>query len=118
MRDVLSGKTNLEVLLASRRRARKKAPKTKVETRVDFDDSALPIARCSRWWHSIRPACCARSRSQLAERACNIEVALVDTEGETAIDVFYITKDGTKLDALQQRSLRKSLVEAIDSNLR
>jgi len=54
----------------------------------------------------------------LAEHACNIEVALVDTEGETAIDVFYITQAGNKLDGSQQEALRKALLEAIEGNVR
>jgi [protein-PII] uridylyltransferase len=54
----------------------------------------------------------------LAEHACSIEVALVDTEGETAIDVFYVTQAGNKLESAQQESLRQALLEAIDRNAR
>jgi len=54
----------------------------------------------------------------LAEQACNIEVALVDTEGEMAIDVFYLTHAGAKLEAALQESLRKGLLEAIAANAR
>jgi [protein-PII] uridylyltransferase len=43
-------------------------------------------------------------------------VALVDTEGETAIDVFYITRDGTKLDAAEQKELKQALLAAMKAN--
>ena len=46
------------------------------------------------------------------------EVALVDTEGETAIDVFYLTRNGSKLDKDEQRVLRWALVQAIEENAR
>jgi [protein-PII] uridylyltransferase len=52
----------------------------------------------------------------LAEQGCNIEVALVDTEGETAIDVFYVTRAGSKLDVAEQDALRSALLEAIERN--
>jgi [protein-PII] uridylyltransferase len=45
-----------------------------------------------------------------------VEVALVDTEGETAIDVFYLTYGGSQLSAVQQRRLREALLAAIAAN--
>jgi [protein-PII] uridylyltransferase len=54
----------------------------------------------------------------LAELGCNIEVALIDTEGETAIDVFYITRNGSKLDLVQQSELKQDLIDAISANAR
>jgi [protein-PII] uridylyltransferase len=54
----------------------------------------------------------------LAAHGHNIEVALVDTEGETAIDVFYLTHEGAKLEKKQQRALRAALLEAMEENAR
>jgi [protein-PII] uridylyltransferase len=45
-----------------------------------------------------------------------VEVALIDTEGETAIDVFYLTSDGQQLGDEQMKELRKALLEAIEAN--
>jgi [protein-PII] uridylyltransferase len=53
--------------------------------------------------------------STLAELGCNIEVALIDTEGQKAIDVFYLTARGAKLDPSLQRALRRGLVQRLSS---
>ena len=45
-----------------------------------------------------------------------MEVALIDTEGETAIDVFYLTSGGERLNPEQQQQLHAALVEAIEAN--
>jgi [protein-PII] uridylyltransferase len=46
----------------------------------------------------------------------NVEVALVDTEGETAIDVFYLTSEGRQLTSAQEKELRSGLLGAIEKN--
>jgi hypothetical protein len=51
--------------------------------------------------------------SALAETGCNIEVALVDTEGQKAIDVFYLTRKGKKLGPKTESKLRELLLEQI-----
>jgi [protein-PII] uridylyltransferase len=50
----------------------------------------------------------------LAAHDCNIEVAIIDTEGEIAIDVFYLTIQGAKLDEAMQQQLHAALALAIE----
>jgi [protein-PII] uridylyltransferase len=47
--------------------------------------------------------------SAFAELGLNIDVGLIDTEGETATDVFYITRQRAKLSPDQQRELQQEL---------
>jgi [protein-PII] uridylyltransferase len=51
--------------------------------------------------------------STMARLDCNIEVALVDTEGKKAIDVFYVTKKGQKLSEVDQIMLLDELQKAL-----
>ena len=44
--------------------------------------------------------------STFAEHGFNIEVGLIDTEGGTATDVFYVTQDGAKLTTDRQHELQ------------
>jgi [protein-PII] uridylyltransferase len=116
LHDVMVGKTPVEKLLTGRRRGRKKAPKVIVETRVDFDDEASSHSTLLQVVAQDKPGLLRAVSLALAEHECNIEVALVDTEGETAIDVFYITRNGAKLHVEQCRKLKSGLIEGIGSN--
>ena len=50
-------------------------------------------------------------RSPSARQGCNIDVALIDTEGQKAIDVFYLTAQGVKLTP-QKKELLREVLEA------
>ena len=116
--DVMAGTTAVEKLLAGRRRGRREAPKVVVNTRVDFDDEASSHSTLLQVVAQDMPGLLRAVSQSLAGSGCNIEVALVDTEGETAIDVFYVTRNGAKLDGDQQRELKRELLRAIESNAR
>jgi [protein-PII] uridylyltransferase len=114
--DVMAGKMSVEKLLAGRRRGRRKTPKVVVEARVDFDDEVSSHSSLLQVVAQDVPGLLRSISLALAGRGCNIEVALVDTEGETAIDVFYITRDGAKLDASEQKDLKHDLLAAMSLN--
>jgi [protein-PII] uridylyltransferase len=115
---VMAGKIPVEKLLAGRRRGRRKAPKVQVESRVDFDDEASSHSTLLQVVAQDIPGLLRAVSLTLAGRGCNIEVALVDTEGETAIDVFYVTREGAKLSAGEEKALRHDLLEAMAANAR
>lgn len=54
-----------------------------------------------------------RVASVLASHGCNIEVALITTEGHRALDVFYITQQGGKLPADLEGRLESDIGAAL-----
>jgi len=114
--DVVAGKVPVEKLLHGRRRGRRKPPMTKVESRVDFDDEASSHSTLLQVVAQDTPGLLRALSLTLAAKECNIEVALVDTEGETAIDVFYITNKERKLNLSSQHELRAALVRVIEEH--
>jgi [protein-PII] uridylyltransferase len=54
-----------------------------------------------------------RIASVIAAHQCNIEVALIATEGHRAIDVFYITRDGMKLSSETEQQVVEDLTRMI-----
>jgi [protein-PII] uridylyltransferase len=108
--DVLSGKALLEPLLKGRESAsRARPPKVAVPTRIDFDDTSSTHCTLLEIAAQDRPGLLYDVGSALARLGCNIEVALIDTEGQKAIDVFYLTAKGQKLNAQKQALLREVL---------
>ncbi|MGA8342602.1 MAG: [protein-PII] uridylyltransferase [Candidatus Sulfotelmatobacter sp.] len=112
--SVLLGEADLDKMLRDRQRSEKGAiAKVKVETKIEFDDSCSSTSTLVQVITQDRPRLLHRIASCLSDQECNIEIALIDTEGQMAIDTFYLTSGGAKLKAEHCRLVEKALVEEL-----
>lgn len=108
--DVLQGTLSLEKLLSGRVSAEAASlPKVEVTTRIRFDSQSSSHSTLLELVAQDRPGLLYDISSALADQGCNIEVALIDTEGLRAIDVFYLTRNGAKLTPQAQESVGSAL---------
>ncbi|HXP45725.1 MAG TPA: [protein-PII] uridylyltransferase [Terriglobales bacterium] len=111
---VLSGELSLAALMAGRAKPGGMRPaKVTILPRLTFDDHSSSHSTLLELVAQDRPGLLYHVSSKLAKQGCNIEVALIDTEGQKAIDVFYLTVGGAKLDAGRQKALAEALLQDI-----
>ena len=109
--DVLLGKADLARMLRDRLRSEKnRPPKIKVDTRIQFDNACSAHSTLVEVIAQDQPGLLHRISSNFSRENCNIEIALVETEGQTAIDVFYLTSAGAKLTPDHESRLRSALL--------
>ena len=113
--EVLTGETDLERMLKSRMRAEEKkgTPKIKIKTSIQVDDQCSSNSTLVQVVAQDRPGLLHTVASRFAHHECNIEIALIDTEGQMAIDVFYLTANRKKLSRDQLKQLEAALREAL-----
>jgi len=112
--EVLLGEADLEKMLRDRQRAEKGAiAKVKVETKIEFDEASSSTSTLVQVIAQDRPRLLHRIAACLSDQRCNIEIALIDTEGQMAIDTFYLTSGGKKLATEHCQRVEKVLVEEL-----
>jgi len=115
LKDVIDGNTDLNKLLQGKMtsilfRQKRKAV---VPSRIHFDDDFS--SRCTILEILTQDAfgLLYRIGTVLSSHGCNIEVALITTEGHRVIDVFYITRNGDKLSTEIEKTIEAELMQTL-----
>jgi [protein-PII] uridylyltransferase len=110
----VKGEADVARLLRDRLKAEKaNGTKVKIETQIEFDDNCSAHSTLMQVLTQDRPGLLYKMCSQISKHECNIEIALIETEGQMAIDVLYLTSGGKKLDANRQAALKSALQEEL-----
>jgi [protein-PII] uridylyltransferase len=115
--DVLTGEADLERTLKNRLHVEEKkgSPKVKIKTSIQCDDQCSSSSTLVQVITQDRPGLLYAVASCFAHYKCNIEIALIDTEGQMAIDVFYLTANRKKLTSEHLKQVETALKEALRS---
>jgi [protein-PII] uridylyltransferase len=111
--EAVSGEINVIELMETKFKPGGQSPKVKIETGVQIDNQCSQHSTLIEIIAQDRPGLLYDISSTMAELGCNIEVAIIDTQGQTATDVFHVTCAGTKLDLRHQEKMRAALLEQL-----
>jgi [protein-PII] uridylyltransferase len=110
MRRVALGKTDAQRLM--RNRPRPEPRKNAAAPQVRFDSEACDTATLVEIVAEDRPGLLYSLAMAFSSNNCNIDVVLIDTQHQQAIDVFYVAYEGRKLTPDLQARLEEKLVAA------
>ncbi|MGE0405207.1 MAG: [protein-PII] uridylyltransferase [Candidatus Korobacteraceae bacterium] len=113
LRNVLRGEADLESLIKGRGRSDSGRPRIRVQTRTQFDNDSSHHSTVLEVIAQDRPGLLYLVASTLAGLHCDVEIALIDTEGDCAIDVFYLTSGGLKLSSQVMSEVEAKLGAAL-----
>ena len=113
--DTVTKRASVDGLMRARRHLHMLPVKMRVETRISFDDTASSASTVMQVVAQDGPGLLRTIASVIATLGCDIRVALIDTEGELAVDVFYLTESKRPLDDALKGRLTDELSAAIQT---
>jgi [protein-PII] uridylyltransferase len=111
--DAVSGELDVRKLADEKVEATPVRSKLAVKPDVRLDNDCSSHSTLLEIVAKDRPGLLYDISTAVAELGCNIEVALIDTQGQTALDVFYLTCQGKKLDRPLQSELQDGILERL-----
>jgi len=106
---VLRDSIQVADLLKQRRAAVRPSSGARIVPSIRLNNDASDTCTLLDFTGEDRPGLLYDLTSAIAASGCNIELVLVDTEAHKALDVFYMTKRGGKLDPPSQDALLDEL---------
>jgi [protein-PII] uridylyltransferase len=118
LRDVVAGRADVTALLRGREQGvlnSRGAPRVAPVVRADNDASERYTIVDIVAGNAL--GLLYRISRVISRHGCSVELVLISTEGEKAIDVFHITKAGIKLTEAEQRALTSDLQNTLEGTV-
>jgi [protein-PII] uridylyltransferase len=111
LRRVVEGKEDADRLLRERPKPFR-SPRVKMKPQVSFNNTASEAATLIEIEAEDRPGLLYDLANALSRANCSIDVVMIDTQAHKALDVFYVTCNGRKLDDESESRLKADLLAA------
>ena len=115
LQSVVAGTADVRTLLRGRersvvyRRPRRVAPVVHVDNEHSRKYTVVEIVA------DDRPGLLYRISRAISGNGCDLDLALISTEGRKAIDVLHVTRDGAKLSDAAQAELKRELEHVLEA---
>ena len=119
LRDTVAGRQDVSVLLARREGGLLHSPPPRrVEPLVRFDQEHSQRYTVLEIVAQDAPGLLHRISLAISRQGCDVDLVLISTEGDRAIDVFHLTKGGAKLSESAQTALKEDVEAMLEGRIR
>jgi [protein-PII] uridylyltransferase len=114
LQDVVSGRVGVTTLLRGREQGLQARLASRVAPIVRTDNEASDRYTILDIVAGNAIGLLYRISRVISQHGCNVDLVLISTEGERAIDVFHITRGGAKLTEAEQHALTSDLQRTLE----